>query len=318
MSICMVMVSVSEVRAEYKSDPEASIPWVSAPFAIKTDAVRARQLVYTGAGTGATGTQVGNGTFVITEVSAGPGSMYGWGKLGDGRGWINLDCTSYGPLTVTVSEGIRANQLIYLGAGTNTGSKGTRIGTGAFMIAEVRQAPGSICGWGRLGNGRGWINLDFTSYTPYDASASSIPWVSVPFSVEIDSGVRANQLIYIGAGTNTSSTDARVGKGVFKIAEVKPGTGSMYGWGKLGDGRGWINLDCTSFTPFTVKIDSDAGANQFIYAGAGTNTSSTGIRIGKGTFRIAEFKSGYGSKNGWAKLGDERGWISLDYATIVK
>lgn len=33
------------------------------------------------------------------------------------------------------------------------------------------------------------------------------------------------------------------GKGVFTITEVKSGTGSTAGWGKLKSGAGWISLD---------------------------------------------------------------------------
>lgn len=32
-------------------------------------------------------------------------------------------------------------------------------------------------------------------------------------------------------------------KGVFTITEVKSGTGSTAGWGKLKSGAGWISLD---------------------------------------------------------------------------
>ena len=46
-----------------------------------------------------------------------------------------------------------------------------------------------------------------------------------------------------GPGTNYGKTGKYTGKGVFTITEVKSGTGSTAGWGKLKSGAGWISLD---------------------------------------------------------------------------
>ena len=46
-----------------------------------------------------------------------------------------------------------------------------------------------------------------------------------------------------GPGTNYARTGKYTGKGVFTITEVKSGTGSTAGWGKLKSGAGWISLD---------------------------------------------------------------------------
>ena len=46
-----------------------------------------------------------------------------------------------------------------------------------------------------------------------------------------------------GPGTNYGKTGKFTGKGVFTITEVKSGTGSTNGWGKLKSGAGWISLD---------------------------------------------------------------------------
>lgn len=49
-----------------------------------------------------------------------------------------------------------------------------------------------------------------------------------------------------GAGTNFAKTGRYTGQGIFTITEVKSGTGSTSGWGKLKSGAGWISLDyCT-------------------------------------------------------------------------
>lgn len=47
----------------------------------------------------------------------------------------------------------------------------------------------------------------------------------------------------------------------------------------------------------------------------GDNT--TGRYTGKGIFEIIEIQNGSGSTNGWGKLADGSGWVSLDYAKIL-
>ena len=49
--------------------------------------------------------------------------------------------------------------------------------------------------------------------------------------------------IRTGPGTNYAKTGRFTGKGVFTIMEVKSGTGSANGWGRLKSGAGWISLD---------------------------------------------------------------------------
>lgn len=46
-----------------------------------------------------------------------------------------------------------------------------------------------------------------------------------------------------GAGTNTAKIGQYTGVGVFTITQVKSGSGSTLGWGKLKSGAGWISLD---------------------------------------------------------------------------
>lgn len=58
--------------------------------------------------------------------------------------------------------------------------------------------------------------------------------------------------------------------------------------------------------------------NLVIRKGPGTNYSKTGKYTGKGVFTITDKKSGSGSKKGWGKLKSGAGWISLDYATVLK
>ncbi len=46
-----------------------------------------------------------------------------------------------------------------------------------------------------------------------------------------------------GPGISYTTVGKYTGKGVFTIMEVKPGTGSAKGWGRLKSGAGWIALD---------------------------------------------------------------------------
>lgn len=67
--------------------------------------------------------------------------------------------------------------------------------------------------------------------------------------------------------------------------------------------------------PFLVRVSiSDLN----IRKGPGTNYLTTGRFTGKGAFTITEVKDGKGSKIGWGKLKSGAGWISLDYASVVK
>lgn len=61
-----------------------------------------------------------------------------------------------------------------------------------------------------------------------------------PFMVKIDI---PNLRIRKGPGTDTQDTGRYTGKGIFTITDVKNGTGSGTGWGKLKSGMGWISMD---------------------------------------------------------------------------
>lgn len=63
-----------------------------------------------------------------------------------------------------------------------------------------------------------------------------------------------------------------------------------------------------------IQIDV---ANLRIRTGPGTNYESTGKYTGQGLFYISEIQNGTGSMNGWAKLENGLGWVSLDYVEIV-
>lgn len=80
--------------------------------------------------------------------------------------------------------------------------------------------------------------------TKYDAAVSTTPANDgCPFLVRVDID---NLNIRKGAGTNYARTGKYTGKGIFTIMEVKSGTGSAKGWGRLKSGAGWIALDYAS------------------------------------------------------------------------
>lgn len=72
-------------------------------------------------------------------------------------------------------------------------------------------------------------NDDTTSFKPY------VVRVNIP-----------NLNIRKGPGTQYPTTGKFTGRGSFTIVEVKNGSGSNKGWGKLKSGAGWISLDFTT------------------------------------------------------------------------
>lgn len=84
-------------RYEASIDPEPESFWFSLtlPFLVQTGDLP----IYTGPGStfDKINMTTGVGVYTIVEVSAGPGSKNGWGKLKSGAGWINLDdCSLFG------------------------------------------------------------------------------------------------------------------------------------------------------------------------------------------------------------------------------
>lgn len=73
-----------------------------------------------------------------------------------------------------------------------------------------------------------------------NASVAEYSNADCPFLVKVDID---DLNIRKGAGTNTAKTGRYTGKGVFTIIQVKSGSGSTLGWGKLKSGAGWISLD---------------------------------------------------------------------------
>lgn len=114
-------------------------------------------------------------------------------------------------------------------------------GKGTFTITKLSGS------WGYLKSGAGWIYLGNPAYctigstvTDSGASGNGMTNADVPFLVKVsitDLNIRTE------AGTNYAKTGKYTGVGVFTITEVKAGTGSNLGWGKLKSGAGWISLD---------------------------------------------------------------------------
>lgn len=102
-------------------------------------------------------------------------------------------------------------------------------GKGIFTISMVSNK------WGKLKSGVGWIYLGNPEYCTIIGT--------VPFKVKVDID---DLNIRTGPGTNYTKTGEKTRKGEFTITEIKEGTGSNTGWGKLKSGAGWISLDYTT------------------------------------------------------------------------
>lgn len=172
---------------------------------------------------------------------------------------------------------------------------------------------------------------DKTPETKPSESETMKPTSKVPFTISVNISDLA---IRKGPGTNYDKTGSFTGKGTFTIVEVKNGTGSESGWGRLKSGAGWISLDFgktgtitndestakpTESTkvdklPYKVRVDI---TNLNVRKGPGSNFNKTGLYTGKGIFTITEIQKGEGSDSGWGKLKSGAGWISLDYVKKV-
>lgn len=132
------------------------------------------------------------------------------------------------------------NDLNYRSEPSMKGKVKGQTGKGIFTIVEVSN------NWGKLKSGLGWIwlgNPEYCTIQKTNVEIEKKPEVkpaSKDFKVQIDI---ANLNIRTGAGIEYARTGHVTGVGVFTITEVKEGTGSTAGWGKLKSGAGWISLD---------------------------------------------------------------------------
>ena len=130
---------------------------------------------------------------------------------------------------------VLVSDLNYRSSASMNGTVKGQTGKGLFTITEVKD------GWGKLKSGAGWIWLENPSYctvkgTVASGGSSSGGAKTVKVTIS-DLNIRK------GPGTNYGKTGKYTGKGVFTITEVKAGSGSTKGWGKLKSGAGWISLD---------------------------------------------------------------------------
>lgn len=114
-------------------------------------------------------------------------------------------------------------------------------------------------------------------------------------------------------GTAKITAIAKGAKHPYHLVRESGGTSTVYGWVNAEDVSGQKS-STSAKVPFKVKV-SITDLN--IRKGAGTNygivkTCPVGI------YTIVEVKAGKGSDKGWGKLKSGVGWISLDFATVVK
>ena len=86
----------------------------------------------------------------------------------------------------------------------------------------------------------GYSVYDESGKVVYTGKQTASGGSGTPFLVKVNA---TDLNIRKGPGTNYGKTGKYTGKGVFTITEVKSGTGSTAGWGKLKSGAGWISLD---------------------------------------------------------------------------
>lgn len=87
-----------------------------------------------------------------------------------------------------------------------------------------------------------YLGIAYNSASTPTSNSNRIPTnvTSTKFNVKVDI---PDLNIRKGPGTNYDKIGRFTGIGTFTIVEVKSGTGSKTGWGKLKSGLGWISLD---------------------------------------------------------------------------
>lgn len=86
----------------------------------------------------------------------------------------------------------------------------------------------------------GILNKTIVETKPYEPAKTGVVVGPCDFKVKVETG---KLKIRKGPSAKYKLTGLRTGKGVFTIVEVKTGSGSASGWGKLKSGAGWIPLD---------------------------------------------------------------------------
>ena len=128
---------------------------------------------------------------------------------------------------------------------------GSSSGSGTSVLYRVRKswsdAKSQKGAFNNLDNAKrcadsnaGYSVYDESGKVVYTGKQTASSGSGTPFLVKVSA---TDLNIRKGPGTNYAKTGKYTGKGVFTITEVKSGTGSTAGWGKLKSGAGWISLD---------------------------------------------------------------------------
>ena len=241
-----------------------------------------------------------------------------WGQI-SGKGWIFLKYTqktstktddNAGSAVSEYTVKVTANSLnIRKSAGKNSATQGTLSKNDKVtIVAEQKDSRGVV--WGKLSNGKGWINLNFTTKAGANTSDTF---------TEYNVKVTADRLNIRKSADKSSAIQGTLKKNdvVTIVAEQKDSRGVV--WGKLSNGKGWISLKFTSktndaagsssFKAYSVKVTADT----LNIRKSPNNTSEVVGFLKKGNvFTIVEEKK---DSRGviWGKLENRDGWINLDY-----
>ena len=233
-----------------------------------------------------------------------------WGKLDGNKGWINLDFTDAASTFQSYDVKVTAGSL-NVRQSANSSSKvlsTLKKGDKVTIVAEQKDAKGNS--WGQISGSNGWIFLKYTSKSG-DGTGSF-----AEYSVK----VTANSLNIRKSADKSSMIQGTLKKNetVTIVAEQKDSRGIT--WGKLSNGKGWINLNFTTksgekaadtFTEYNVKVTA---ASLNIRKSADKSSAVQGILNKNDVVTIvAEQKDSRGVT--WGKLSNGKGWISLLFAT---
>lgn len=130
-----------------------------------------------------------------------------------------------------------------------TGLKGRGIKRANYKVIHQNFIPAVLCEGGFMDGTRDYEFV--TSEAGQNAYAKAIAEGLIEFlrleqtaysSFKVRVAIKKLN-IRTGPGIEYDKTGRYTGVGTFTITDVKTGTGSSNGWGKLGSGAGWISLD---------------------------------------------------------------------------
>lgn len=225
-----------------------------------------------------------------------------WGRLSNGKGWINLSYTSKISSTSYTGK-VQVPSLNVRKSADNTSKVVAVLSKGDKVTITGEKTDSRDIVWGKVKGKGGWINTDFIQ-----TSKSASYKVKVTLS-------KANVREYASLGAKVNTTLSK--NTVVQInAEQKDSRGIT--WVKLSNGKGWLSMEAAkkttaSTTSFKVKVTANSLT---IRKSPKLTADITGYLKKNDVVTIVDTQKDSRGVT-WGKLSNGKGWISFKYAKKV-